>query len=68
MGMIQRREDLRFALESRQALGIGGEQIRQDLDGDVAMQPRVAGAIHLPHAARANGRNDFVRPEASTGS
>ena len=35
--VIQRGEDLRFALESREAIGIVGERLRQDLDRDVAI-------------------------------
>ena len=45
--MVQRREGLGFALESRDALGISGEQLRQDLDRDVAIEPRVARTIDL---------------------
>ena len=52
--MIQRREHLRFALEPREPIRIGRERLRQDLERDVAIQPRVAGAIHLAHAARAD--------------
>ena len=35
--MVQRGEHLRFALEPREPLGIGGERVRQDLDRDVAI-------------------------------
>ena len=38
----------------------------QHLDGDVAIEPRVVRAIDLAHAAGADGRDDFIRPE--TGS
>ena len=51
--MVQRREHLRFALEAREAIGIGGEGVRQDLDRDVAIELRVARAIDLAHAAGA---------------
>ena len=37
------------------------ERVRQDFDRDVALQPRIARAIHLAHAARAERRNDLVR-------
>ncbi len=53
--MIQRREELRLALEARQPIGIAGEEVGQDLERDVAPEPRVAGAKHLSHAAGANG-------------
>ena len=52
--MIQRGEDFGFALEPREAFGIGGERLGQDLDRDVALQVGVAGAIHLAHAAGAD--------------
>ena len=54
--MIERREHARFALEARQPIGVGDEGRRQDLDRDVAPQLRVARAIHLAHAARAEQR------------
>ena len=34
------------------------------LDGDVAAEPRVVGAVDLAHAAGADGRDDLVRAEA----
>ena len=39
----------------------------QDLDGDVAIEPRVAGAIDLAHAACPQGGEDLVRAEADAG-
>src|SRR3989442_10190971 len=30
------------------------------LEGDITLEPRVAGPVHLAHAARANLRGDFV--------
>ena len=65
MGMIERREDLCFALEARHALGIQREGIGQDLDRDVAAQSGISRAIHLAHAAGADGGEDLIRPEAS---
>jgi hypothetical protein len=65
--MIQRREQLRFTFEPSEALRIPGDEFRQNLDCNVAIQVRIAGAIHFAHTARAEGGEDFVRPEASTG-
>ena len=59
--MVQRGEHLGFALEARQAFGIERELLRQNLDRDVAIQLRVARAIHLAHAARADLGDDFIR-------
>ena len=66
--MVQRREGLRFAREPREAIGIARERVGQDLERDVAIQLRVARAIHLPHAALADLRGDFVDAEARAGS
>ena len=63
--MIERREDLRFALEAREPIRIGRERVRQDLQRDVAIQLRVARAIDLTHAARAEQRNHFVGTDTS---
>jgi len=58
--MIQRGEELRLALEARHALGIGDEELRQDLDGDVATELRVARFIDFAHPARAERGEDVV--------
>ena len=44
------------------------EGVRQDLQRDVAIELRVAGAIDLAHAACADLRGDFVGAEAGAGS
>ena len=41
--------------------------IGQDLDRDVATQPRVARAVDVAHAARANQRDDFIGAEPRAG-
>jgi hypothetical protein len=52
------------SLEAGHPLGVGGKHVEQDLDRDLALQPRVPPAIHLGHPAHAEQRDDFVRPEA----
>ena len=47
--------------------GVACKCVRQDFQGDVAIQSRVAGAIHLPHAALADMRNDLVDAEPRSG-
>jgi hypothetical protein len=49
--MIEGRERLRLALEPRETLWIGCEQIRQSFDRDVTIQSDIARAIHLAHPA-----------------
>ena len=63
--MIERRERLRFARETREAIGVERERLGQHLDRDVAIELRVRRAIDLAHAARADGGDDFVGSEAS---
>src|SRR5262245_17897442 len=62
----QRGDRLRLALEPRAPLGVGGKAPGKDLDGDVAMQPRVAGAIDLAHSALAEEHHDFIGSESSS--
>src|SRR5687767_6289229 len=59
--MTERGEDLRLALEARQAVGIERERVRDDLERHVAVQPRVARPVNLAHAAGAERADDFVR-------
>jgi hypothetical protein len=51
IGMIQRREGDSFALKSGDLVGITAEFAGEDLDGDVAPQLSVAGAVHIAHPA-----------------
>ena len=65
--MIQRGEDLRFALKARQAVGVGCERRGEDLDRDLTLQLRVRRPIDLPHSTHAELRGDFVDAEAGAG-
>jgi hypothetical protein len=51
VGVIERREQLRFSLEPRNAFRNGGHSRWYDLDRDVAVEPGIPGTIHLTHAA-----------------
>jgi hypothetical protein len=42
--------------------------MRQNFQRDIAIEARIARAIDLAHAAGADGGQDLVRPEASTGT
>ena len=68
VGMVQRGQDPGLALKPRDPLRVGGERRGQDLDGDVAIEPRVPRPIHFAHPAGPEGGNDLVRAEAGTGS
>ena len=60
--MVELREELRLALEPRQPLPVVGECRGQHLDRDVAIQSRVARAIHFAHTACAERRQDSQTP------
>ena len=59
--MVERGQHLRLAREARQALGVAREELRQDLQRDVAIEFGVAGAIDLAHTAFAKLVEDLVR-------
>jgi hypothetical protein len=60
--VVQCGDRARLAREAFRELG------RRDLDGDVAIESRVARAIDLAHAAFTDGGKDLVRTEAGTGA
>ncbi len=61
MGMVQCRDGLSFPLEA------AGEAVGADLDGDLAAEPRVEGAVYLAHASRAEGTLDAVGSQLRAG-
>jgi hypothetical protein len=61
--VIQRRNHAGLALEARQPFGRGDERRRKDFDGDVALEPRVAGAIDITHAAASQQRLQVIHAE-----
>ena len=65
--MRQRRDRPRFGLEPPAHLRVGRDVVGHHLDGDIPVEPRVPRAIHLAHAAGADGRNDFVLRQARPG-
>ena len=66
--MIQRGQDLGFALEAREAIRVAGDRRRQHLDGDRPFQVAVGGSIDLTHTPRTDLRGDFVGAEVRAGS
>src|SRR5581483_4487530 len=63
VGMRELRDRLRLALEADLQLGILREFVRKNLDRDRAIEPRIARLEYLPHPARANPRDDLIRPK-----
>ena len=66
--MIQRREQLRFALEAGQPIGIAGEEVGQNLERDVTPEPQIAGAKHFSHATGAERGDDLIGAQFRAGS
>jgi hypothetical protein len=56
------------SLEAGHALGVGGKGGGQQLDRDVAIERRVAGAIDLAHAACPERAEDLVDAESASGA
>ena len=63
IGMVQGSGGESFLLKTAQAVGIERKRLRQDLDRHFTFETRVAGAIDLAHASRAEQGNNFIRPE-----
>jgi hypothetical protein len=68
VGVIERGEELRFTLKPREAVRIGGEQIRQHLDRDVTTEFGVMSEIDLTHAASPKSGPNLVRADLRAGS
>jgi hypothetical protein len=55
--LCKRGDGTGFLLESRAVVAL------EPFDGNIAIQTRIAGFVHLSHATRANAREDFVGSE-----
>ena len=64
--MRKRGDGLGFTFEPRATIGIARETLRQNLDGDIAIEPGVPCPVHLTHAARTKRREDFILAETGT--
>ena len=62
--MVELCEELRFAFEPCQTLAVGRECGGQHLDGDVALELRIARAVNLAHATRTHESDDFIRADS----
>jgi hypothetical protein len=68
VGMIEGREYVCLAFEASQAIRMSREQIRQDLEGNVAMQLRIARPVNFAHAACPERADDLIRTEHRSGT
>ena len=66
--VVERGGGSRLLLEAAQSARVLREGRREDLDGDVAPEPRVARPVHLSHAARADAAGDLVGTELLVGA
>ena len=64
VGMVQRGQHLRLALESLHAPHVLGKGGRQDLDGHLPMEFGIGGTINGAHAALAELGGDLVVADA----
>src|SRR5579863_8089109 len=60
VGMVQAGDGFGFAVEALAQISAIGKMSGQNLDGDDAVEARVAGAIHFSHSTRTDGGENFV--------
>jgi hypothetical protein len=65
--MIKRGNRPGFVLESLSELRIAGELGSEHLDGDDAIEPRIACLVDLAHPAATEQRQNFIGTETGTG-
>ena len=65
--VVQRGEDAGLPFEAGQPIRVGGERRGQHLQCDVAVEPRVAGPVHLAHAAGPERAGDVVGADPCPG-
>ena len=66
-GWLSDASTLGLTLEAREPIGVAMERLWQHLDGDVAVQLRIACPIHLTHASCAKCGDEFIRTEPCAG-
>jgi hypothetical protein len=67
-GMVEGGQRPRFAIEAAASIGIAREAVGQQLQGNVASEPRIAPAIYLAHASGADQGRDFMTAKSAAGS
>ena len=63
VGVIQRRQAPRLPREPRQAIGVSGHGVRQNLDRHVAAEPRIPRPIDLAHTSGTEGTDNLIRSD-----
>jgi hypothetical protein len=67
VGVVECGDGLRFTFEALAEIGVPGQARRQYFQGHRPAEPQIAGAVDLPHAAGAERRVYFVRPDPGAG-
>src|SRR5262245_13509844 len=67
VGMIQRGERPRLLLETGASLGVVGDEVGEDFDGDLTPELRVVRTVHLTHSAGTEQGLDTERPQLAAG-
>ena len=67
IGVIERGSRHRLLAEAFPRVLVGGHLGRQQLDGHLTVEARIARTVHHTHAALTNGTQDLVRTKASSG-
>jgi len=65
--VIQSRDGFGFTLEAELGGSVGGEMVRENFDGDRAVEAGVACAVDFAHAAGTERSEDFVGAELGAG-
>jgi hypothetical protein len=60
VGMAQSGGGFGLDLEALQSIRFGGDKLGENFDGDVAIQPGIAGAVDLAHTAGAERCENFI--------
>src|SRR5262245_51595193 len=63
VGMRERRDGARLAVEAFAEVWIGGYGSSEDLEGDTSVKSCIAGFVNLAHAPTAKVRDDLVGAE-----
>ncbi len=58
--MVERGEDLRFALEASHAFRVFGKRFRQDFQRHLSAELGIGGAVHRAHSALAQFAGDAI--------
>ena len=67
VGVVQSGDGPGLLLEAAETVGVGGDLGAENLDRDPTPEPRVTGAVDLPHAAGPEKTDDLVRPKTRGG-